>query len=43
MLKFNKFFLDFLLPPQDLGYSIEMKQNSVNELSYPNEKYWKNN
>jgi len=27
--------------PQDLGYSIEMKENSVNEFSYLNGKYWK--
>ena len=31
------------MPPQDLGYSIEMKENSVNEFSYHNGKYWKNN
>ncbi len=31
------------MPPLDHGYSIEMKQNSVNEFSYPNGKYWKNN
>ena len=31
------------MPPQDLGYSIEMKENSVNEFSYPNGEYWKNN
>jgi hypothetical protein len=24
------------MPPKDLGYSIEMKENSVNEFSYPN-------
>ena len=28
---------------QDLEYSIEMKENSVNEFSYPNREYWKNN
>ena len=31
------------MPPQDLGYSIEMKENSVNKFSYPNGEYWKNN
>ena len=31
------------MPPQDLGYSIEMKENSVNEFSYPNGEYWKKN
>ena len=31
------------MPPRDLGYSIEMKENSVNEFSYPNGKYWKKN
>ena len=31
------------MPPQDLGYSIEMKENSVNEFVYPNGVYWKNN
>ena len=28
---------------QDLGYSIEMKENSVNKFSYPSGEYWKNN
>ena len=31
------------MPPKDLGYSIEMQENSVNEFSYPNGEYWKNN
>ena len=31
------------MPPKDLGYSIEMKENSVNEFSYPNGEYWKKN
>ena len=31
------------MPPKDLGYSIEMKENSVNKFSYPNGEYWKNN
>ena len=31
------------MPPKDLGYSIEMKKKSVNEFSYPNGNYWKNN
>ena len=30
------------MPPKDLGYSIEMKENSVIEFSYPNGEYWKN-
>ncbi len=29
------------MPPMDHGYSIEMKENSVNEFSFPNGKYWK--
>ena len=28
------------MPPLDHGYSIEMKQNSVNDFSFPNGKYW---
>ena len=31
------------MPPLDHGYSIEMKQNSVNEFSFPNGNYWINN
>ena len=31
------------MPPMDHGYSIEMKQNSVNEFIFPNGKYWINN
>jgi len=31
------------MPPKDLGYSIEMKQNSVNEFVFPNGNYWSNN
>ncbi len=31
------------IPPMDHGYSIEMKQNSVNEFIFPNGKYWINN
>ena len=30
------------MPPLDHGYSIEMKEKSVNEFSYPNGKYWLN-
>ena len=29
------------MPPKDIGYSIEMKQKSVKEFSYPNGEYWK--
>ena len=31
------------MPPKDFGYSIEMREKSVNEFSYPNGNYWKNN
>ncbi len=31
------------MPPLDNGYSVEMKQSSVNEFSFPNGDYWKNN
>ena len=31
------------MPPLDHGYSIEMKEKSVNEFSFPNGEYWKNN
>ena len=31
------------MPTQDLGDSIEMKENSVTEFSYPNGEYWRNN
>ena len=31
------------MPPLDHGYSIEMKEKSVNEFSFPNGDYWKNN
>ena len=31
------------MPPLDHGYSIEMRENSVNEFSFPNGNYWKNN
>ena len=31
------------MPPRDHGYSIEMKEKSVNEFSFPNGEYWKNN
>ncbi len=30
------------MPPLDHGYSIEMKEKSVNEFTYPDGKYWKN-
>ena len=30
------------MPPLDHGYSIEMKEKSVNEFSFPNGEYWKN-
>ena len=30
------------MPPVDHGYSIEMKQNSVNEFVFPNGGYWSN-
>ena len=30
------------MPPMDHGYSIEMKQNSVNEFVFPNGGYWSN-
>ena len=31
------------MPPLDHGYSIEMKENSVKEFSYPHGFYWKSN
>tara|TARA_Y100001970_G_scaffold293500_1_gene440776 strand:+ start:21534 stop:22832 length:1299 start_codon:yes stop_codon:yes gene_type:complete len=31
------------MPPEDFGYSIEMKKKSVIEFSYPNGDYWRNN
>jgi len=31
------------MPPLYHGYSIEMKQNSVNEFVFPNGDYWRNN
>jgi len=31
------------MPPEDFGYSIEMKEKSVTEFSYPNGEYWRNN
>ena len=31
------------MPPLDYGYSIEMKEKSVNEFCFPNGEYWKNN
>ena len=31
------------MPPIDHGYSIEMKENSVKEFSYPHGFYWKSN
>ena len=31
------------MPPLDHGYSIEMKEKSVNEFAFPNGEYWKNN
>tara|TARA_B100001123_G_scaffold109609_2_gene127576 strand:- start:231 stop:1529 length:1299 start_codon:yes stop_codon:yes gene_type:complete len=31
------------MPPLDHGYSIEMKENSVNEFLFPNGNYWRNN
>ena len=30
------------MPPKDIGYSVEMKKKSVNEFSFPNGDYWKN-
>tara|TARA_Y100001970_G_C14206873_1_gene844609 strand:+ start:330 stop:1631 length:1302 start_codon:yes stop_codon:yes gene_type:complete len=30
------------MPPLDHGYSIEMKEKSVNEFTFPNGNYWKN-
>ena len=29
------------MPPEDHGYSIEMKQKSVNKFTYPDGEYWK--
>ena len=31
------------MPPKDNGYSIEMKQNSVNEFLFPHGEYWRKN
>ena len=31
------------MPPKDIGYSIEMKQKSVKDFTYPNSEYWKDN
>ena len=31
------------MPPEDIGYSIEMKQKSVMDFTYPNGEYWKDN
>jgi len=31
------------MPPEDIGYSIEMKQKSVKDFTYPNGEYWKDN
>ena len=31
------------MPPKDYGYSIEMKEESVNTFSFPNGKYCSNN
>ena len=31
------------MPPLDHGYSIEMKEKSVNVYSFPNGEYWRNN
>ena len=28
------------MPPLDHGYSIEMKEKSVNTFSFPNGEYW---
>ena len=31
------------MPPQDKGYSIEMKENSVKTFTFPDGEYWKKN
>ena len=31
------------MPPLDYGYSIEMKEKSVNTFSFPHGKYWSQN
>ena len=43
MAKITKFTVDDVRFPtsKDLGYSIEMKENSVNEFSYPTENFGK--
>jgi len=31
------------MPPKDFGYSIEMKQKSIEKYKFPNGEYWRKN